>query len=359
MHVHLGSYSDAAQALPKYLASGVTGLRDMASPPVDIIRLRDAINAGTIIGPTIVAAGPILQGVLPFESPPMIRVVADVEDAAFAVDALASAGVDFIKTGDTLDNDQYTAIATAGERRRLPFVGHLPVSVSAQDASEAGQASIEHFGSARFHGLLIACSDDEQALRALAEGVLDQARAGGASPDDTLLRAPFINRLVETYSPMKAQELLMKLASNGTWQTPTLAGIRSVWEAQEPQLNREDATAAEQLWRKYEELLRAMQASGVGILAGTDLPDSAAGGRIHDELALLVEAGLSPMEALQAATRSPAEFLGRLDTEGTIEVGKAANLVLLDADPLREISNTRRISAVVLKGNLIPTEKPQ
>jgi imidazolonepropionase-like amidohydrolase len=329
----------------------------MASPPDDIIRLRDEIAAGTIVGPTIVAAGPILQGVLPFEPPPMIRVVPDVEDAAFAVDALSNAGVDFIKAGDTLDNDQYRAIAAEAERRGLPFAGHLPVSVSAWDASEAGQASIEHLGSARFHGLLIACSNDELALRAIVEGALDQAREGGASPDDTLLRAPLINRLVETYSAAKAQELLMEFASNGTWQTPTLAGIRSVWEAQEPQLNQEDATAAEQLWRKYEELLRAMQASGVGILAGTDLPDSAEGGRIHDELALLVEAGLSPMEALQAATRGPAEFFGRLDTEGTIEVGKTANLVLLDANPIQEISNTRRISAVVLKGSLMPTEE--
>jgi imidazolonepropionase-like amidohydrolase len=90
-------------------------------------------------------------------------------------------------------------------------------------------------------------------------------------------------------------------------------------------------------------------------LAGTDLPDSAEGGRIHDELTLLVDAGLSPMEALQTATRNPAEFFGRLDAEGTIEVGKTANLVLIDADPTQEISNTRRISAVVLGGRLIAT----
>jgi imidazolonepropionase-like amidohydrolase len=355
MHVHLGGHDDAAQALPKYLASGVTGLRDMASPPDDIIRLRNEIVAGAIVGPAVVAAGPILQGVLPFEPPPMIQVVADARDAASTVEALLSVGVDFIKTGDTLGYDSYMALAAEAGRRGVPFAGHLPVSVSARDASEAGQKSAEHFGSARFHGLLIACSEDERALRAIAEETLDRARAGGASPDDTLLRAPYVNRLLNSYSSVKAEALFAEFASNGTWQTPTLVGIRSVWEAQQPQLNQQDAAAADRLWRKYEELVRAMQASGVGILAGTDLPDSAEGGRIHDELALLVDAGLSPMEALQTATRNPAEFFGRLDAEGTIEVGKTANLVLIDADPTQEISNTRRISAVVLGGRLIAT----
>jgi imidazolonepropionase-like amidohydrolase len=249
------------------------------------------------------------------------------------------------------------AIAAEARRHLLPLAGHLPVSVSARAASEAGQRSIEHFGSARFHGLLIACSDDEQALRASTEQALERARAGGASPDDILLRAPFIDRLLNTYNPVKARALFVEFASNETWQTPTLVGIRSVWEAQQPQLNRQDAATADRLWRKYEELIVAMQGSGVRILAGTDLPDSADSGRIHDELALLVEAGLSPMEALQSATRNPAEFLGRLEAEGTIEIGKTANLVLLDADPIEEISNSRRISAVVRAGRLIGTRQ--
>ncbi len=89
------------------------------------------------------------------------------------------------------------------------------------------------------------------------------------------------------------------------------------------------------------------------MLAGSDLPLSTGVPPIHDELVALVRAGMTPMEALQAATRNPAEFLGRLVTEGTVRVGKRANLVLLDADPITDVANTRRVAAVVLRGKLI------
>jgi imidazolonepropionase-like amidohydrolase len=96
-----------------------------------------------------------------------------------------------------------------------------------------------------------------------------------------------------------------------------------------------------------------MRRAGVQVLAGSDLPVSTGVAPIHDELVALVRAGMTPLEALRTATRNPAEFLGRLATEGTAQVGKRANLVLLNADPLTDIANTRRIAAVVLRGKLI------
>jgi imidazolonepropionase-like amidohydrolase len=353
MHAHLSIDDGVETLLARYMASGITGVRDMASAADEAVRLRQEILEGKMIGPRLTVAGPILQGPLPFETPPMIRTVASPEEARRAVGDLWAEGVDFVKVGDTVDRGAYMAIAAEARLRGLPLAGHLPVSVGAAEASRAGQRSIEHFGSARFHGVLIACSEDEVALRREAEEALDGARAGGASPDATLLRAAFLTRLLDTYSATKAEALFSEMAANGTWQVPTLVAIRDVWSSQRSELTEEDVAAGDRLWQMYAELIRGMRAAGTRMLAGTDLPVTAEGSPLHEELALLVEAGLTPMEALQTATRNPAEYLGTLGTEGTVELGKAADLVLLDADPLSDIRNTRRIHAVIVRGRVV------
>lgn len=359
MHIHLGSYEDAKKALGKLVASGITGVRDMASPVEDVVRLREEVMDVGLIGPTLDVAGPILQGPLPFQAPPMIRTVANPDETRLIVDELVAAKVDFIKVGDTVGRDSYLAVVEQASLRGLRVAGHLPVSVSAEEASLAGQHSIEHFGSARFHGLLISCSEDEAALRDIAQQALETARAGGASPDLILLRAAFITRLLQSYSPAKARALFLEFVSNYTWQTPTLVAIRDVWNGQASQLNPDDVVAADLLWQKYAELIRAMQSAGVKILAGTDIPITNQGSPLHEELALLVEAGLSPLEAIQSATRNAADYLGTLETEGTIELGKVADLVLLNADPLDDIANTKSVYAVFLRGRLISNSQLQ
>jgi imidazolonepropionase-like amidohydrolase len=353
MHVHVGSYEDGKVLFRRLVAFGITGVRDMASPPDDIIRLREGIREGTLFGPRITLAGPILQGPLPFQPPPMVRIVVNSEDARRAVDELSRKGVDFIKVGDTLDRDEYLAVAAQARKKGLPFAGHLPVSVGAAEASHAGQRSIEHFGSVRFHGLLIACSDDEVALHRTAQHALDTARMGGPSPDATLMRATFINSLLNGYNAGKARRLFAEFPKNRTWQVPTLVAIKDVWNRQRAELTPADSAAADRLWHKYSEVIRSMRAAGVRLMAGTDVPIGDMVSPLHDELGLLVEAGLSPMEALQTATRNPAEYLGLLRNEGTVTAGKVADLVLLDADPLTDITNIRRINSVVLRGRLI------
>ena len=159
-----------------------------------------------------------------------------------------------------------------------------------------------------------------------------------------------------TFSAAKAQALLFETSTNGTWQVPTLVAIREVWNSQRPDLSEEDIAAGDRLWQKYIDLVRTMQASGIRMMAGTDLPVSADTSPLHEELALLVEAGLTPMEALQAATRNPAEYLGILGAEGTVEVGKVADLVVLDANPLNDIRNIGRVHAVIMRGRVV--ERP-
>ena len=352
MHVHLGSYQDGVKVLPRLVGYGITGVRDMASPVDDILRLRRETADSTILGPQIVAAGPILQGPLPFAVPPLVRTVTEV-DAAQTVAELKAKGIDFIKVGDTLTREAYFSIAAESKRLGLPFAGHLPVSVSASEATSSGQRSIEHFGSAAFRGLLIACSTDEAELSIYVRDALTAARAGGPSPDEKVYRAEFTSRLVETYDGRKATALFSRFAQNNTWQVPTFAALRTVWEGQRTRLSTRDVAAGDRLWAKILAMFADMRRAGVKMLAGSDLPVANGAPPLHDELVALVDAGMTSMEALQASTRSPAEFLGRLATEGTIEIGKRANLVLLDANPVLDISNTRRVAAVILNGRLI------
>ena len=352
MHVHVGSYENAVKLLPRLVGYGVTGIRDMASDPDDILRLRRATEDSTTLGPQIVAAGPILQGPLPFTLPPMVRTVTDT-DATQTVATLRAAGVDFIKVGDTVTREAYFAIAAESRRLGLRFGGHLPVSVSASEAASSGQRSIEHFGSAGFRGVLIACSTDEAELSTYIRDALAAARAGGPSPDEKLYQAEFTSRLVDTYDTRKAMALFGLFARHDTWHVPTLAALRSVWESQRSKLSASAAAAGDRVWTKTLAMFADMRKAGVKTLAGTDLPSANGVPPLHDELVALVGAGATSMEALQAATRNPAEFLGRLATEGTVELGKKANLVLLDANPIADISNTRTVSAVILTGRLI------
>ena len=352
MHVHLGSYEDGAKSLRRLVGYGITGVRDMASPVDDILRLRHDTADGTLLGPQIVAAGPILQRPLPFKLPPLVRTVTD-SDAAQTVADLRAKGVDFIKVGDTLTRKAYFGIAEESRRVGLPFAGHLPVSVSAAEASDAGQRSIEHFGSAAFRGVLLGCSSDEARLTEEVRDVMAKALTGGPPPEDRLYQAAFMNALVESYDSHKARALFDLFARNNTWQEPTLLALRGVWDGRRKQLDPPAATAGDRLWTTTLAMFTDMRKHRVKILAGSDVPVGAGVPPLHYELVELVRSGIAPGEALQIATRGAAEFLGRIATDGTVAVGKNANLVLLDADPLQDIANTRRVAAVVVRGRLI------
>ena len=347
MHVHVGGLDGGMRAGPALIAHGVTGVRDMASPLEEILTLRNRWQTASPSGPRLVAAGPILQGPLPFELP-LIRSVATTEEARTAVDDLHRAGVDFIKVGDTVPPDAYRGVVDRARQHGLPVAGHLPVGISAAAAALAGQRSIEHFGSARFHGLLLASSSEEGPLMRRVQELLDAARRGEPAADTHLFRADLTEPLAESFSPHKAAALFRAFVDRDSAQVPTLVAVRSVWDAQANSMNARDRRAADRVWDRYLEMVQLMRNGGVSILAGTDQdPD---GVSLHQELELLVEAGLSPAEAIAAATSQATAFLGLIDELGTIEAGKRADLVLLDGDPLADIMNTRRIAAVIVGG---------
>ena len=277
-----------------------------------------------LLGPCIVAAGPLVDGPEP-TFPDLSIAVADEAEGRRAVVMLKRRGADFVKVYSLLPRAAYFAIADEAKQQGIPFAGHVPDSVNAGEASDAGQKSIEHLS-----GILLACSTREAELRdALLEA---RAKSDAAS----LLRALHDIQTIgkQTYSDDKAEKLFSRFAQNQTWQVPTLTTARGP---------------------NAFNLVAAMRRAGVRFMAGTDAPNPWAypGVSLHEELNLLVRAGLTPMEALQTATINPAIYLGLQDSLGTVEKGKVADLVLLEANPLEDISNTRKISGVVIRGKLI------
>ena len=355
MHVHLGAYEDGKRALAAFLAEGITGVRDMGSPLDDILRLRGEVDQGSLAGPHLIVAGPIVQGPLPFQMPMFIS-VKDATAARQAVKMLKNRGVDFIKVQDAIPHDIYRAVAEEARSEHIPFVGHIPPTVLPEEASDLGQRSIEHLGG-RFWGVLLGSSSGESELHKDEIQMYYDILAAldrKEPPPSPNMRAKFTSAIIESYDGRRATELISRFKKNGTWQCPTLVVLPTLWSAGETQYSSADLAWSNRLIEKQTGLVPMMQKAGVGLLAGTDLPPDAEGGTIHDELAALVRAGLTTMQALESATRNPVLFLGKLNSLGTIEQGKVADLLLLDASPLDDIHNTRRISAVILQGRIVP-----
>jgi imidazolonepropionase-like amidohydrolase len=358
MHVHtvFGDWIPRNEkvVLPMFVANGVTGVRDMGGDLDVLIQWRADIAAGKLLGPRMVIAGPMLDG--PTPRFPSSAPVANAADGRKVVDDLKARGVDFIKIQSLIPRDGYFAAAEEARKLGIVFVGHVPDAVRAAEASNAGQKSIEHF-----------------------TGIFE----GSTTIEDQLLKGPkSLGLNVSHYDPARAQTLIALMAKNQTWQVPTLVWERGQWLVDDIDLSHDPRTKyaatawKERTWPMFVhdiikdmdtdplpvrkrfvqmelEMTLAMFRAGVPFMAGTD---TAAGVHIfpgfslHDELGLFVKAGLTPMQALQTATRNPAQFLGRLADMGTVEKSKVADLVLLDANPLVDIGNTRKIRAVVLAG---------
>jgi imidazolonepropionase-like amidohydrolase len=358
MHVHtvFGDWLPPNEkiTLPLFVANGVTGVRDMGSDLNVVKRWRSEIAAGKLLGPRMYIAGPMLDG--PTPRFPSSAPVANAADGRRVVDELKDQGVDFIKIQSLIPRDGYFAAAAEAKKLGITFVGHVPDAVRASEASNAGQKSIEHFT-----GVFEGCSTIE-----------DQLLVGPKS----------LGRNVSTYDAQRAKALIALMAKNQTWQVPTLVWERGQWLVDDIDVSHDPLTKyALAAWKARTwpmfvkdimkdmdtdplpvrkrfvqmelDMTLAMFRAGVPFMAGTD---TAAGVHIfpgfslHDELALFVKAGLTPMQALQTATRNPAQFMGRLTDMGTVEKGKVADLVLLDANPLENIGNTKKIGAVVLAG---------
>jgi hypothetical protein len=373
MHVHVLRENRIKKAFSLLVANGILGIRDMGSPlrEPDIREWHRRIDKGNLKALHIVASGPMIDGAEPL-FPELSISAKDEIEARQGVNFLKQSGSDFIKVYSLLSREAYFGLADEAKKQNIGFAGHVPDCVSALEASDAGQKSIEHLS-----GVLLACSTSEEELRNL----LLQARAHRDPVAFYEVMKLIQKKGTETFDKEKADALFRRFVHNETWQVPTLVAVWNVRDSstQEKRDGRKikyfsmnsmeerdssavccrDFSAFDQLSvderERLKDIVQAMHKAGVEFMAGTDTPNiwGAVGQSLHKELALFVKVGFTPMEALQTATRNPSKYLGLLDSLGTVEEGKLADLVLLDANPLEDIANTQRIAAVILDGKLI------
>ena len=365
-HAYFGWSSDFGDSyvLPLFIANGITGVRDMGSDLDAVLRARGEVAAHRLIGPRMVVSGPMLDG--PKATYKAAISIATPEDGRKAVDLLKDRGVDFIKIQSGVPHDAYLAIAAEANARGIEFEGHVPDAVRASEAIAAGQRTFEHL-----IGIFEASTPDE-------DGFLQRRYGAGRNPTANKSLAAFLDR----YDPAREAALIRALAANTVWQCPTLFWERGQWLVDVIDFTKDpdiaftprswidrkfpasqksiaasmdtDPLAVRQKFVEHElEIVRRLHAAGVPFLAGTDTPagvDVTPGISLHLELQRFVAAGFTPLEALQTATINPARFFGKLADFGTVETGRVADLVLLRANPLEDVANTRAIAGVIADG---------
>jgi imidazolonepropionase-like amidohydrolase len=360
MHVHL--FNNASRrapnewAFPLFVANGVTGVREMWTEPASMAvveRWRMKVARGELIAPRVLAAGTAVRA-------------ETLEGTRRQVREAKNAGADFVKVFSEIGEPQWRAILEEARALRMPVCGHIPGEVALLDAATAGQRSNEHLTQ-----VYEACSPREKQLIAARKGLDGNAIVK--------LRDAQEREVLESFDQSICDRTAAALARTGQAQVPTL--VLPYFEARGSRANfrddkrwrylRPDEQArwqrifkeqpvvdqklAARRWERSRQIVKTLHAAGVRILAGTDAPMPLVypGFSLHKELELLVEAGLSPADAIRAATIWPAEFLGLSDSSGSITVGKRADLLLLDDNPLSNISHTQRIRAAVLAGRLL------
>ena len=368
MHFHTPRDEQAREIfLPLALANGVTGVRHMFGSE-GVLKLRDEVLGGKLLGPRMFVGSPVVDGPAPMWEGSVS--VADAAAGREAVRALKQKGYDFIKVYQFLPREVYFAIADEARKQGIVFAGHVPFSVSAAEASGAGQKSFEHS-----FGIILACSAREAGLRPALAAAAASVGKEFAPHIELFIRNE--SEPLASYSERKAAALFKRLAANGTYAVPTLVLHRSLASGADAAF-RDDPrlkymppnirrlfdwelgffTSYRPVYERQLSMAGAMRRAGVKFLAGTDTFNAYCfpGFSVHDELELFVRAGFTPLEALQSATLNPARYLGLTGSLGTIEKGKLADLVLLEANPLESVGNTRRIAAVVAGGRYLPKE---
>ena len=337
-----------SQQLRQYVMFGVTTLRDTAGGPANL-SARDRIRQGEMVGPRLFTAQGAMDGDPPLH--PATTPFATGEAAAAYVRETAAAGYDFVKIYSTLQKATFDAIMHTAREAGLPVVGHVPMPVDIEYALQSGMRSVEHLS-----GYDVACAGAEAGLHPIMNDVYQG---------------------MNHCTPEKIRRLAEMTANYEVWNVPTLIvqdNVKSEWDRYTV-FNEEESRYTPPMLNAFQDymyeiflpraraglkaartprmaLVKALSDAGAPVLLGTDTP--ASGYNVHQELALLVESGLTPYQALTAATSEPARYFEREGEFGTIVEGGSADLVLLDANPLENIGNARKIAGVMLRGDWWP-----
>ncbi len=352
MHAHISKTRSSALGL--FVVNGVTTVRDMGGDHEELLRWRREVRSGVRIGPRILLAGPYLESAGNVErmrkTPPEEMVepvertripVGSPEDARRVVASLARSEVDHVKIRTVQDRETYMAIAAAARAHKLPLVGHA-FGIAPEDILAAGQKSIEH-------GLFPTLDEMSRDARL---ALFRRFAAAGIGVVPTMVTVP--------KSILAPDDVLRAIVDDAEGKLDLRRRYLSRflildWKEQVLEQTAERRAQFRQIAPSALRNLREMREAGVRIMAGSDVGvlNIFPGSSLHEELELFVnELGMTPAQAIECATIRPAEFLGLADSAGTVAAGKVADLVLLDANPLEDIRNLRRIRAVILRGRL-------
>jgi hypothetical protein len=375
MHVH--SVTSADWHFPLFLAHGVTGVREMNDGTRDVTleltnSIRRRLAEGELAGPPrFLSSGPSVEGDPPLGAvnPVIVRTAAE---ARSVVDSLADAGADFIKPYENLSREAYFAIMDQAAYRGIPVDGHVPFRITPEEAAGAGQRTVEHP-----EALAAGCSPEAGAERERFERVIAEFHNMPES-EQFLSQFRHYRALYDSRDPEACVSVFEVYLQHSVAVTVDLVAYHHIVHAEEvladtarmrlvPEAIRhdwEDRVTSES-FQEFRSILlpipplelenvRLASEAGVMLLAATDtgVPLQVPGVSMHVQLGRLVEAGITPLEALRTATLYPARVLDLADSLGSIKAGMLADLILIDANPLEEITNTQRIHAVVADGRL-------
>ena len=348
-HVH---YFDQEVFGRVMIANGVLLARDMGLPTKQAVKLRDSLKRGDLIGPELIVTGSILDGEPPI-IPPISIGLTTPEEGRATVREQAAAGVDQIKVYSKLNKDVFLAIVDEARRVGLKVGGHVPDSISIEEAAAAGLNSSEHlFGFDKAVAKLLGepvrytyagMGSDARHLQRLGEvdpeelqGVYQRLRTSGLTVCPTVV----VFKAGTSYKAIQAGNF-----SGSEYISP---GILSLWKSQWGQQD----DLPDFIWQNWAQMVSQLNQAGVPLMVGTDLvtPGVIPGYAVHHEMAIWQEAGIPPADVLRSATLVPARFMGLEDRLGTVTEGKTASLVLVRANPLEDVRNAQLIEAVFLRG---------
>jgi hypothetical protein len=378
-HVHLTFEPDLESSMFRlFLGYGITSVRDTGGDLELVMPWKKKSMESPSTSPRVMVAGPLLDGVPTVYDgsspmrPKLGMGASSPEEASKLVDFFVDTGVDLIKSYEMLTPEAFAAVMTRANELNKVVTGHVPLSMDVIEASNLGLRSMEHM-----RNLEMSISEDHDSLKAARLKMLsDGANEAGGDLRSSIHSAQRMHAY-NTQDTERREVVLKALADNGTWQIPTMSIVtvgalrpfnEDSWKKNVQYL----PESARNRWIQNAEgfsaapinpistamtdwataMISHLKTAGVTIMAGTDTPIAflIPGFSLHNELSLLVEGGLTPMEALESATLLPAQYFNLQDSLGTIEKGKIADMVLLDADPLEDIGNTMKIRTVIKDG---------
>ena len=352
MHVHIEYEND----MLLMVANGVTSVRNLWGNTgrklqlgmPDQLQLRRQIEAGTLFGPTIYTAGPVMEGSPSFH--PIAEPIDLPDKARESVIWQAQQGYDFIKVYDHLSPEVYAAVMETAVANDIPVVGHVPFAVGLDGVLASEQVTIEH---------LAGYIDSDEATFIIPEDQLveyaEKTREAGVWNVVTLSEYPKSKETPAGVERLKNQPGMVFQSPGVRFLTPFLYTMTAKSHTYE------GTDYPQRMLDLNRQMVEALHEAGAGILLGTDAAQAyhIPGFSIHEELALLVDAGLTPYEAIEAGTRNAAAVMGKQDEFGAIETGKRADLILLAANPLDDVGNIQKRVGVMVNGRFLTATQLQ